>query len=295
GMGYLSRKFGLASDNILDAQIVLANGTIVYNAKNYPELLWAIRGAGNAGFGIVTTLTLRIYPIPKIVTNLRYEYDFDQTPLVFSVIKQLGNNIHQNLTLYMNIRSVPSTSISGIYLGSASELRLHMQEFVKLSKPKSVTYGENDLYSILVGGGDTPPPGFMKAKTFFFDSRGLSYEGIKYLMRFVKKISKCKLQSETLLISGGRVNEIRRNDTAYVHRGFLYHTGMFLHDYEYKNFDMCYQEMEKFSQYFQPHYANYENYQNLIDRQLNNWQCRYYGENFERLVEIKRKYDPYNI
>ncbi|RIB00719.1 hypothetical protein C2G38_2301065, partial [Gigaspora rosea] len=63
GIGCLNRKFGLSSDNILDAKIVLANGTVVYNVKNYPELFWAIRGAGNAGYGIVTDLTLRIYPI----------------------------------------------------------------------------------------------------------------------------------------------------------------------------------------------------------------------------------------
>ncbi|RIB09288.1 hypothetical protein C2G38_1981518, partial [Gigaspora rosea] len=63
GIGFLNRKFGTSSDNILDAQIVLANGTVVYNVKKYPELLWAIRGAGNAGYGIITSLTLRIYPI----------------------------------------------------------------------------------------------------------------------------------------------------------------------------------------------------------------------------------------
>ncbi|CAG8847102.1 14041_t:CDS:2, partial [Gigaspora margarita] len=50
GMGFLSHRFGMSSDNILDAQIVLANGTVVYSAKKYPELLWAIRGAGNAGY-----------------------------------------------------------------------------------------------------------------------------------------------------------------------------------------------------------------------------------------------------
>ncbi|CAG8837531.1 25629_t:CDS:2, partial [Racocetra persica] len=50
GFGFLSRKFGYSSDNILDAQIVLVNGTVVNNAKEYPELFWAIRGAGNAGY-----------------------------------------------------------------------------------------------------------------------------------------------------------------------------------------------------------------------------------------------------
>ncbi|CAG8806611.1 34959_t:CDS:2, partial [Racocetra persica] len=109
-VGYLNRKFGTLSDNILDAQIVLANGTIVNNAKEYPELFWAIRGAGN------------------------FEYDLDQTPLLISVINQLGNNLHRNISFLTKLTTL--TTIRGIYLGSVYEMQPHIQEFIKLSKPK---------------------------------------------------------------------------------------------------------------------------------------------------------------
>ncbi|KAF0509602.1 FAD-binding protein [Gigaspora margarita] len=83
--------------DILDAQIVLANGTVVYNVKKYPELLWAIRGAENAGYGIIISLTLRVYPIQKIITWIHLEYNFDQLPTIFSVITQLGSNLYRNI------------------------------------------------------------------------------------------------------------------------------------------------------------------------------------------------------
>ncbi|KAF0509600.1 FAD-binding domain-containing protein [Gigaspora margarita] len=218
GVGHLNRIFGLSSDNVLDAQIVLANGTIINSAKKYPELFWAIRGAGNAGYGIITTLTLRIYPIQKIATRVALLYDFDQTPLVISVMNQLGGNLHRNLTVLIRISSDAPTTVEGIYLGSANESQPYLQEFIKLSKPKSITYFENDLYSILTEGKEsTKTPGFYKVKSFFIDSTGLSYEGIKYFMSFTKSI-KCAVNNHVMLLNGGKVNDIRRNETAFIHR-----------------------------------------------------------------------------
>ncbi|CAG8746899.1 2381_t:CDS:2, partial [Cetraspora pellucida] len=290
GMGYLNRKFGLSSDNILDAQIVLANGTIVHSARKHPELYWAIRGAGNAGYGIVTTLTLKIHPIQKIVTSMFLDYDFDQTPLLLSVMNKLGNNLHRNLTILFNIDS-NSTHIHGIYLGSTSELQSHMQEFIKLSKPNNVTYSENDLYNSLTKGTEgSKIKDSYKVKSYFIDSKGLSDEGIKSLMSFIKNFE-CEIYSVMLLIGGGKVNEIKRKETAFVHRGFLYHMEVKVT----APTEMCLQKLDSFSQQFQRNYTHYESYQNLADRQLNNWQHRYFGENFKKLVTIKRKYDPHNL
>ncbi|CAG8785800.1 33759_t:CDS:1, partial [Racocetra persica] len=56
--------------------------------------------------------------------------------------------------------------------------------------------------------------------------------------------------------------------------------------------EICLRDIDLFSPYFQRKYTNYQSYQNLIDRVLDNWQRRYYGENFEKLVKIKRRYDP---
>ncbi|CAG8495998.1 16262_t:CDS:2 [Cetraspora pellucida] len=289
GMGLIARRFGYASDSILDAQIVLANGTVVNNVKEHPELLWAIRGAGNAGYGIVTSLTLRIYPIPKTVAYHSFTYDMNQIPSLISVINQLGYNLHQNLTFATAIFE-SQVHVNGIYLGPVDELQLHMQEFIKLSKPKSVSYIEDDLYNvILYDSGSASNHSDFKIKSFYIDSTGLSDEGVNYLMKFVERF-KCKIGVDFSLIGGG-VDKFRRNETAYVHRGFLYHLKL----KAFTPTEECLQDLGMFSQNFQRKYTSYESYQNHIDRQLDNWQCRYYGENFGRLVEIKRKYDPYNL
>jgi FAD binding domain/Berberine and berberine like len=73
GIGLLMSRYGLLSDNLLSAEIVLADGTIVQaSSDEHPDLLWAIRGGGG-NFGIVTSLTYRIYPVePTIAGALVY-------------------------------------------------------------------------------------------------------------------------------------------------------------------------------------------------------------------------------
>ncbi|KAF0537608.1 FAD-binding domain-containing protein [Gigaspora margarita] len=234
----------LAKYTLVIWQLFLANGTVVHSAKKHPEIFWAIRGAGNAGYGIVTAFTLKIHPIQKITTVIYLLYDFDQAPLLLSVMIKLGSNIHPNITSL--IRIAPE------YL-----------KFVKLSKPKNITYTENILYHALVDGMEgTEVKGYYKTKSFFIDFKGLSDEGIKSLMNFLKRF-KCEINSNSAVNS--------------------------------ENSEMCLQEFDDFSQEFRRNYACYESYQNLNDRQLDDWQCRYYAENFERLVKLKQKYDPYNL
>lgn len=74
GFGPTSRQWGMTTDNILEAEVVLANGTVVRtNPHNYPELLWGLRGAGS-NFGIVTSLTFQTYDAagPWVFTEMRW-------------------------------------------------------------------------------------------------------------------------------------------------------------------------------------------------------------------------------
>jgi FAD/FMN-containing dehydrogenase len=66
GFGSLSRRYGTAAGNVLEAEVVLASGEIVTaNALLRPDLFWALRGGGGGTFGVVSKLTMRTYPAPR--------------------------------------------------------------------------------------------------------------------------------------------------------------------------------------------------------------------------------------
>jgi hypothetical protein len=66
GLGWLSRKFGLAANSVLAAELVTADGQLVRaDAEHEPELFWAVRGGGGS-FGIVTALEFRLYPVAEL-------------------------------------------------------------------------------------------------------------------------------------------------------------------------------------------------------------------------------------
>lgn len=72
GFGFFSKKFGTGAGNILEAEIVTANGDILKaNACQNEDIFWAIRGGGGGTFGVVTKMTMRTYDLPTKLGMLR--------------------------------------------------------------------------------------------------------------------------------------------------------------------------------------------------------------------------------
>ncbi|MFB4277905.1 MULTISPECIES: FAD-binding oxidoreductase [unclassified Nonomuraea] len=72
GLGWLGRKHGFASDSVLRAEVLLADGRhVTASADSHPELFWALRGGGG-GFGVVTSLEFRLYPVAEVFSGFAY-------------------------------------------------------------------------------------------------------------------------------------------------------------------------------------------------------------------------------
>jgi FAD/FMN-containing dehydrogenase len=77
GLGVLGRRYGLTSDQMVSAQVVLADGDVVFCDESHePDLFWALRGAGAGNFGVVTSFSFRTEPAPQVV-DFHLAWNFD--------------------------------------------------------------------------------------------------------------------------------------------------------------------------------------------------------------------------
>jgi len=87
GFGPLTNTFGLGTDQIIGARIVTADGV---EKEVDDELLWAIKGTGGA-FGVLTEVTLKTYPLPKILGGMVI-FNLDEAPTIITKFQELVNS-----------------------------------------------------------------------------------------------------------------------------------------------------------------------------------------------------------
>jgi FAD/FMN-containing dehydrogenase len=109
GIGYLSRRFGLTVDNLLSADVVLADGTFVTASENsHPDLFWALRGGGG-NFGVVTSFTFRCHDIGDHGTVIAGPvlYDFADTAEVMRWYRSLLPSLPEELSGWIGLITIP--------------------------------------------------------------------------------------------------------------------------------------------------------------------------------------------
>jgi FAD/FMN-containing dehydrogenase len=107
GVGHLLRKHGLTCDNLLSAEVVTADGSVVRASdKENPELFWALRGGGG-NFGVVTQMELALHPVgPNVLAGLVF-YPGDEAEQIMAGWRAFTKDAPDELTTIVNLTTAP--------------------------------------------------------------------------------------------------------------------------------------------------------------------------------------------
>ena len=108
GLGFNPNTWGIACFSVIGADVVTAGGeTLTVNARQYPDIYWAVRGAGPGFFGVVTKYYLRAYPLPGAITTSQYIHSLDKHAGVAAVLEDLVPNSDHRLELILLLTGNP--------------------------------------------------------------------------------------------------------------------------------------------------------------------------------------------
>lgn len=322
GVSVLSRKFGLTCDNLLAAQVIVADGRVLTcDANHEPDLFWALRGGGGGNFGVVTSFTFRVHQVASLsLFTLRWPWGAAAAVLdawqgwAPQAPDELWSSCWLQATSdkYAN----PIVQVNGVYIGGVTPLGSLLQQLtsridaaplshyvsnaglIETMLYEANCYGETVSQCHLASqdvNGQVERSTY-RAKSGYF-TRALPRQGIDTL---VNAVSRCQ-SSPTLGEGGigvdafgGAINRVDPTATAFVHRDALF---SIQYAATWNANDPASIVMANHAwltdmwQAMRP-YASGGAYQNYIDSDLTNWQQAYYGANLPRLQQVKAVYDP---
>ena len=313
GVGFASRKYGLTCDNLLEATVVLADGSaVVANAHAHPDLYWALRGGGGGSFGIVTRLVFRTHPVGQLATYA-IEWPWPDAAKVVQAWQKLAPYAPDGLFSVLNLNSVVAgrarVTSAGQLFGSADRLRALVKPLANAGTPTRFTVTSRsylDAQEMWAGCSGTiaechlPPQGQLGRSTFKgksrFANKPLSLKGINAMIRQIESRITTGSGSGVILLDsyGGAINRVKKDATAFVHRDALFSMQYLAYWDPSAAAEPNLRWLRGFYSAMRPYVSPFA-YQNYIDPDLGNWERAYYGTNFDRLIAVKRRYDPQNV
>ncbi|CAL9750237.1 unnamed protein product [Musa acuminata subsp. burmannicoides] len=326
GIGTLSRKYGTAADNIVDARLVDVNGRILDRESMGEDYFWAIRGGGAASFGIVLSYKIELNYVPPIVTafNVIKTLKQDATKLV-TKWQQIGPNLDENLYIRVISLAIDDDEAEGnrtiqamfnsLYLGTCKELLTVMgSSFPELGFEAADCNEMSWLESVLFFANYSGRPTEVlldrklefdfsfKAKSDFV-REPVTETTLEEIWRFLMEA-----KDEPVLLFmepfGGVLNEIAESATPFPYRkGNLYIIQYYMWwlETDMETTERHLSWMRKLYALMTPYVsknprAAYLNYKDIdLGRTANVWGPKYFKNNFNRLAYVKSKVDPHNF
>jgi len=302
GVGHLARNYGLTIDHILEADMVLADGSLVtVNKDKYPDLFWAIRGGGG-NFGIVTSFKFQAHELTNVVGGPTL-WPIERTEEVMAWYHEFIQNAPETLNGFFTTMIIP---------GAPFPEHLHMKKFCgvvwcysgDLSKATEIfepILAKNPLFEHV---SEMPYPAIQGMFDGLFPS-GLQWywradffgeltdEMGKEHLKYGSNIPTALSQMHLYPISGAAAR-VGSSETPWAYRDASYAGVIVGVDPDPKNADKITDWCKSYWEALHG-YSSGGAYSNFMMDEGQDRVKASFKHNYDRLVEIKSKYDPQNI
>lgn len=304
GVGHLSRKCGLSIDNILEADIVLADGSFVTaSPKENPDLYWAIRGGGG-NFGIVTSFLFRLHPVKNVLAGPTF-WPLEETAEVMRFYRDFITNAPDELNGFFAFLTVPPApmfpenlhmkKVCGIvwcYTGPAEKADKIFEPVQKVGHPLLHGVGEMPYPVVQSLFDGLYPPGYQ----WYWRADFVNELSDKAIEKHIEHGSKLPTMFSTMHLYpiNGAASRVGNNDTPWNYRNAKWAEVIVGVDPDPANKDLISNWTKDYFDALHPYSAGgaYVNF--MMDEGEDRVKASY-GENYSRLAKIKKQYDPNNL
>ncbi|MBW7882655.1 MAG: FAD-binding oxidoreductase [Caldilineaceae bacterium] len=305
GHGYLARKYGLTCDNLLEADVVLADGSFATaNEKELSDLFWALRGGGG-NFGAVTSFKFRAHPVHTVIGGPML-WDLDDAETILRYFDAFMDSASDDAYGWFGFLVVPPApafpeqlhlkNLCGIvwcHFGAQEEADKTLVAFRSKAKPVFEHVGPIPLPALNSLFDPLFPPGLQWYWKGDF-TRSLTDNAIALHMKYGKTVPTVQSTMHFYPINGAP-NRIGRQETAFSYREAKYSTVFVGVDPDPAKAGMIRKWARDYWQELHSHslgggYVNFMGEDEGQDRVRAT-----YRDNYDRLARIKAKYDPANL
>ena len=305
GFGWLTRKYGMSVDNLLAADVVTAEGTFRRtSAEKDPDLFWALRGGGG-NFGVVTLFEFQLHPVgPEVFCGL-VVFPLEQAREVLGRYREFAETLPEELSVWAVLRKAPPLpflpdSVHGKEVvifalfgaGDPDAARRQLEPVRDFGRPVGEHLGVQPYTAWQQAFDPLLTPGarnYWKSHNFTELADGALEKISDYAGRLPSP------QTEIFIGQlGGQANRPAPGATAYAHRNIRYVLNVHTRWQKNEDDERCIGWAREFFAAAAP-FAAGGVYVNFLTEEETGRIAAAYGPNYERLAQIKGRYDPGNF